>query len=844
MRLMRAIVLLAALSLGAESAVAAELPASVPVFVKRYCMKCHDADSEKGDRNFEPFLAQPGKTEHHELLKEILDQLNLGEMPPRKKNVAQPLNAERRQMVAVLADYLAAVESSKVPTATVMRRLTRYEYNYTLRDLLGVDTIAADATRLFPADATSHGFPNFGPVQALSDVQLQHYMKAARTYLDRALVLGKKQPEVRRWTFNPKDLIHEKKNVGTVRYRVISPDGKHLDIGHGKPAENGPTYPKKFASQGVPVDGVYRIRVKAAAVGRKHPYAPELIPADLTQPLQMGLWHVPGPTYLAKRTTEGRVLVEVFDLADDKPQVYEAKAWMPAGSSPFVHWINGIGASKRPLRKIIERYHPEAGRKTPYEVDRLKAAGLPVPKDALVQKIRISDLYKGPRVRVFEIMLEGPLHDQWPPASHWGIVGNETDASKLNVEQVLLKFARKAFRRPVKPQEIAQYIDFFQSQTASGMAANEALKQVLTAILTSPRFLFLDEGGAKGAKQLDDFQLATRLSYALWCSTPDERLLKLAAEGILNQPKTLKAETERLLRDPRSQAFVQRFADAWLRLDKIGSMPPGTKQFPVYFRDRLESAMKNETYHFVSHVLQRNRPLSEFIDARYSFLNGALARHYGVPGVLGEAFRKVQFAAQTRRGGLLGHASVLTATANGVETSPVTRGVWVLESLLGTPPSPPPPDVPPIEPDTRGAITIREQLAKHRHVAACADCHAKIDPWGFALEFYDPIGGLRVHYPANKERGTGKGRRVDGSGQLPSGEQVNNEADLRKLLASRKTQLTRNLTHKLLLHATGRKPSYRDHHIINQIVEQSLAGGNGFRDLIHAVIASELFFRR
>ena len=152
------------------------------------------------------------------------------------------------------------------------------------------------------------------------------------------------------------------------------------------------------------------------------------------------------------------------------------------------------------------------------------------------------------------------------------------------------------------------------------------MKQVLTAILTSPRFLFLDEGGAKGAKQLDDFQLATRLSYALWCSTPDERLLKLAAEGILNQPKTLKAETERLLRDPRSQAFVQRFADAWLRLDKIGSMPPGTKQFPVYFRDRLESAMKNETYHFVSHVLQRNRPLSEFIDARYSFLNGALAR--------------------------------------------------------------------------------------------------------------------------------------------------------------------------------------------------------------------------
>ena len=254
--------------------------------------------------------------------------------------------------------------------------------------------------------------------------------------------------------------------------------------------------------------------------------------------------------------------------------------------------------------------------------------------------------------------------------------------------------------------------------------------------------------------------------------------------------------------------------------------------------------MKNETYHFVSHLLKQNRPITEFIDADYSFLNGALARHYGVSGVVGETFIKTQFSPDSRRGGLLGQASVLTATANGVETSPVTRGVWVLESLLGTPPSPPPPDVPPIEPDTRGAVTVREQLAKHRHVTACADCHAKIDPWGFALEFYDPIGGLRVHYPANKDRGTGKGPRVDGSGQLPSGEQVLNEQDLRRLIASRKKQLTRNLTHKLLLHATGREPDYRDHLILNQIVDHSIEGSNGFRDLVHAVVGSELFSRR
>ena len=842
MRIVHLIELLTVFWFVAGVGFATALDPSVPVFVKRYCVKCHNADSEKGDRNFEPFLANPGKAEHHEILKEMLDQLNLGEMPPRKKDIAQPPNGERRQMVAALENYLVAIESSKAPTATVMRRLTRHEYNYTMRDLLGVDTAAADATGLFPEDPRSHGFPNYGPAQALSGRQLQIYIKAARSYLDRALVFGQEQPEVQQWTFKPEDLIHTKKNVGTVRYRVISSDREHLDIGHGKPAESGPTYPKAFAVRGVPKDGLYCIRVRATAVGRKNPYAPELFPVDLSHPLQLGLWHVPGMAFLKKRTNVGRVFIRAFDLTDKDPKNYETTVWMPAGSTPFVHWINGVGASKRPLRKVIQRYHPEARRKTPYEVDRLKEAGLPVPKDALVQKIWISDLYQGPRVRVFEMSIEGPLNDQWPPPSHQGIVGKETDKTRLDVRQILLNFASKAFRRPVQLEEIARYIGFVQNQVASGMAEDEALKQALTAILTSPCFLFLDEGGATKEKQLDDFQLASRLSYALWCSTPDERLLRLAAERRLCQPSTLKMETERLLRDPRSEAFIRHFTDAWLRLDKIGSMPPGTKHFPTYFRDRLESAMKNETYHFVSHVLQGNRPISEFINARYSFLNGALARHYGVPDVKGEEFRRVVLPIQSRRGGLLGHASVLTATANGVETSPVTRGVWVLESLLGKPPSPPPPDVTPIEPDTRGSVTIREQLAKHRNVAACADCHAKIDPWGFALEFFDPIGGLRAHYPGVK--GRGKGRPIDVFSRLPSGEQVRHGQDLRQLLAARKTELTRNLTQKLLLHATGRKPTFRDQKTVNRIAKQSLDGNNGFRDLVHAVVNSELFTRR
>ncbi len=842
MRAARSIGLLAALSIWASTGMGAELAPAVPTFVKRYCIECHDAETEKGDRNFEPFLSSPGKVTHHEILREMLDQLNLGEMPPRKKNVARPPDSDRRAVVAALDSYLGAAAEAQAPPSTVMRRLTRHEYNYTMRDLLGIDTTAADATRLFPDDLHLRGFANHGPAQALSGHQLRLYMQAARAYLDRALVFGQNRPDVQRWTFKPEDFNHESKNVGTVRYRVIARDGAHLDIGHGQPVDSGPTYPKKFANRGVPQDGRYRIRVKATAVGRKNPYDPKLFRIDLSQPLQMGLWHVPDMSFLKKRSSEGRVFIRAFDLADNEPKTHEATVWMPAGSSPFVHWINGLGSSKRPLRLIIERYHPEAKRKSRTEVDRLEEAGLPVPRDALVQKVWISDLYQGPRVRIFEMTIEGPLHEQWPPAGHRKIVGTETDAAKVDLEETLLTFAAKAFRRPVKREEIAHHIRFVHDRVAASVDSAEALKQGLTAVLSSPRFLFLDEGDVQRGARLDDFQLATRLSYALWCSTPDERLQRLAAEGRLRHGPTLRAETERLLEDPRAQAFVRHFTDAWLRLDRIGSMPPGNKQFPAYYRDRLESAMQTETRLFVGHVLRHNRPIPELLTARHSFLNGALARHYGVPGVVGEDFRLVNLPGSARRGGLLGHASVLTATANGVETSPVTRGVWVLESLLGTPPSPPPPDVPAIEPDTRGATTIRDQLARHRHVTACADCHSKIDPWGFALEYFDPIGGLRTYYPRTNRRG--KGRPIDGSGQLPSGEQVRDEADLRRLLAARKALLTRNLTNKLLLHATGREPNFRDRVAVNRIVERSLAGGNGFGDLLFSVIASDLFTRR
>ena len=826
---------------------AAKLDHKISAFVEKYCIECHDQDTAKGDRDFEPFLDAPDSEDQHLILEEILEQLNLGEMPPKKKGVLQPSTSEIRNVVQGITAYLNKAEAFSKPQSTVLRRLTRYEYNYTVRDLLGIDTAAADMTRNFPADSRVHGFANLGTAQALSDHQLSLYMESARKYLDMALVFGQKQPPVSKYVFKPLDLNGQKNNPGAVRYQVWAKDGSYLDIAHGQPVDNGPTYPRAFARKGVPHSGYYTIRVDATAIGRKHPYDSSIFPNDLTVPLQLGLWHVPNSSYLGLQASEGRILIDTFDLKDNETTKIESTVWLPAGSSPFVNWINGPGSSKGPLRKLTERYHTEAIRKTQDIVDRLKEQGLPVPKDALVQKVYISDVYQGPRIRVFEISVEGPLHKEWPPRGHQNAVGNELNAEDVDVSSMIQSFASKAFRRPVQLEEVVHYVDYIKEKISGGESAEEAIHKGLAAILTSPRFLFIDEGDPQKGGPLDSFQFASRLSYALWSSLPDEQLMDFAQNDLLKKPEVFTSQIDRLLDHPNNEAFIEHFADAWLGLHKLGSMPPGNLQYPAYYRDRLESAMKTETRLFLKDSLKHNLPLKSLLNARHTFVNGNLAKHYGLPDVKGAHFRKVTFPKEIQRAGLLGHASVLTSTANGVETSPVVRGVWVLENILGTPPAAPPPDVPPIEPDTRGSTSIREQLVKHRSVAACADCHSKIDPWGFALEFYDPVGGYRKHYPiltSNGRISNRPGTKIDGSASLPDGQQIKDAADFYSKLLDRQNLFTRNLIRKFLTYATGREMSFRDEPEIQEIGEQLSTPNAGFRDLIHLCLQSEIFQRR
>jgi hypothetical protein len=386
----------------------------------------------------------------------------------------------------------------------------------------------------------------------------------------------------------------------------------------------------------------------------------------------------------------------------------------------------------------------------------------------------------------------------------------------------------------------------------------DAMVYGYTAILSSTHFLFLQEPGtgltAKKdfhSTRLDDNAIANRLSYFLWSSRPDRELLRVAERKELTKLDTLRTQVERMLKDPRSHRFTENFAGQWLDLRKINDTIPDHILYPEHDSFLLWS-MPRETELYFEEILRDDRSLLEFVDSNWSILNERLAGHYGIAGVTGCAMRKVSLPADSHRGGVLTHASVLKVTADGTRTSPVLRGKWVLERIIGKPPSPPPPDIPLFEPDIRGATTIREQLDKHRNTPACATCHVHIDPPGFALENFDAIGGWRDFYRAPKQtkKGVIKGRRyfrgpdVEIGGVTHDGKSFKNIDDYKKLLLEDKDQIARNLTRTLLIYATGADIQFADREVVEQIVAAVRRKDYGFRSLIHEIVQSRVFLHK
>ena len=515
--------------------------------------------------------------------------------------------------------------------------------------------------------------------------------------------------------------------------------------------------------------------------------------------------------------------VDYFDAPADVPTVFEFVAYKEIHSS--------VGILPYRLG------HPNA----------VKAAGI--------------DKYAGPGLAVQWVEVEGPLNDVWPPASHRRIFGElpqaplpkkrdrlETTSEQplADAERVIRGFARRAFRRAVSDEDLKYYLDLVKARLAGKDTFEQAVRVALSAILMSRRFLFLDESPGK----LDDFALASRLSYFLWSSTPDDELIALAEARKLGEPAALREQVERMLASPKAAAFTKNFCGQWLGLRDIDFTAPGHIAYPEY-DEMLKLSMVRESELFFAELLQHDLSLMNIVASDFSMLNGRLANHYGIPGVEGLwGFRKVALPPESHRGGVMTMASVLKVTANGTSTSPITRGAWVLERVLGTPPPKPPANVPALEPDIRGATTIREQLAKHRTIESCASCHVQIDPPGFALESFDVIGGWRDFYRLErwvkgaksiKGKQYLEGPKVDPTGELADGRSFKNVDELKQLLLKDRDQIARAMVRRLVTYATGGAPEAADRSEIERVVARARGKNYGLRTIVHEIVQSPMF---
>jgi len=445
---------------------------------------------------------------------------------------------------------------------------------------------------------------------------------------------------------------------------------------------------------------------------------------------------------------------------------------------------------------------------------------------------------------VKSISIEGPIMSD----THRRFFGNNVEGDASYSNQVFTQFMHQAFRRPVDPAVQRKYMDLASNRYKAGATFVEACQAAFSAILCSPRFLYFHEP----EEELDDYSIASRLSYFLWSSMPDQTLLSLAEQGKLKDPEVIQQQVRRMLGDARAYRFVKRFVGQWLEINKIAETTPDPAIYPRYDK-QLEQDMVRESELYFQEILRNNMSLYFLVKSDFSMLNERMAQHYGVPNVKGPGFRRVAYQPGSMRGGVITHASVLTTTANGTETSPIIRGKWFLDNIMGQPPTPPPPDVDPIEPDTRGSSTIFERMEKHRKVETCRACHAKIDPFGLALENYDATGAWRSYYGGHRIEVVGSEtkeqivipkRQIINHAALDDGTDIQSIDGLIQYVGDNREYFARCLTEKMLSYSIGRKINYQDREEIDRIVAELNEKGNGLYDLIQMVATSEIFLTK
>ncbi len=825
--------------------------------LEKTCYPCHGPDKQKGD--FRIDTLNPNLVEGGDELwwLDVMDVVANGEMPPDDADVSIA-DEERGFIVDWLTNevHVASQVRRSEHGHSSFRRMTRYEYNYALQDLLGLPYDFAN--NLPPETVSENGFENSSEMLQMSVKQFEKYRRLGRNALEKATVRGER-PEMVFYGITMDESMAKRKDqiVDTINRRIqngqLPPEefekelekqtqrearntsqSHYLDIETGESFRAGyryhgakqahapnPTLPKvPLASSKVvivpaqqeikfdlgdwlPDTGDLRVRVRASRTSSEDDSYPSLR-------LFFG--------FQASNNSEGIRRVGNRDIPikapPDRPQIYE--------------WIIPLGETPRNLFRYIQ----EMGE-------------IPNPTEFLEFQNVHQDTSKGSTaaVQIHYVEVIAPFYKQWPPESHTRIFidrGNETDEIRY-ARKVLGSFMPRAWRRPVSDSEIEQKLKLFRELRPASGDFQEAMIETLAGVISSPKFLYLVQKDSindeSGPKRLGEYELATRLSMFIWSSIPDQELQNLAKKGKLSVPSVLARQTKRLLADPRSKRLAKHFTRQWLGMQLLDYLDVD-KEVYEDFDPYLKEAMQTESIALFEVALRENRSVLEFIHADYVIVNERLAQHYGISGVYGTDFQKVDLPPEDLRGGLLTQPGLLAMNSDGKDSHPLKRGIWLLESLLNDPPPPPPAAVPEIDlsdPETL-KMTLKERMEDHRNDPACYSCHAKIDPWGIAFENFDATGSWRNNID---------GKPVDASAMLFNKQELNGIDGLKRfLLENRQDQFCRAITYKLATYALGRPISFTDRASIDDLAAKLRNKGDGLTDLVSLIVSSDLFLTK
>ena len=760
------------LALLTSSAVAETFEGAVRPFLARHCATCHGEHIQMAGLRLDEFTTEPDALQHPSVWDDVLRMTKSRKMPP--PGSPPPSDAALEKLATWIESRRHAMEAYRTsrPGRVTARRLNRTEYNNTVRDLLHVEIRPADA---FPVDDSGYGFDNIGDVLSTSPLLMEKYLAAAGKLARLAVWDRPREAEPTRFRLQA---VRDPANSAAIgRVSPFTSDGS-IRLAFDFPAKG--FYEFAF--------GAIDRRQRSEDDGR---YLPEMDP--------------PPPRLMTMLVNGRRMATKAVESAQYFNRSERVTHLMEPGKSDI--WMGFIDFDGQPMdpnsqyakRKLWVDYLEING---PFN-----AEPLPLPKS---------------HRSIVRCRPEG--EEPWRPCA----------------ERIVARLASRAYRRPVSDAEMLRLMQLADEAMREGESFEGMVQTVLQAVLVAPQFLFRIErdppaSGGEVSRRIDSYELASRLSYFLWSSMPDDELIKAAESNSLVTPEVLSRQVGRMLADRKSAALVENFGGQWLQLRNLAQAAPDPKQFPDFDED-LRQAMRRESQLFFGGIVHEDRSILDFLDSSFTYLNERLARHYGIDGVLGDEFRRVGLP-DGRRGGLLGQASMLTISSYPTRTSPVLRGLWVLDTVLGQSPPPPPPDVPELEVREGQLVgTLREQLEAHRANEGCMSCHLVMDAIGFGLENYDPVGKWRTR---------DRDEPLDASGTLPGGHSFSSPAELRRILADTEAEaFTRNLTKKLLTYALGRGLDRDDNPAINKIQLKLRASNYRFSALIQGIVTSLPFLER